>query len=109
MSDLNDRRELARAPLDLALTVEVPQARFEARAVNIGELGMRFVKAPGLILARGSEVLLEFDLPGDPERFRLLGWVVSDTDESPARGTSVTFVFHSETEAERIRRFVNRP
>lgn len=107
MTDFRERRGLARAPLDLTVAVEATNARHEARAINIGELGMRFVKAPGHLLAKGTEVLLEFTLPGDTEPFRLLGWVTADSDDPPAHGTSVTFAFHSDGEVERIRRYVS--
>ena len=108
MNDSTERRELPRVPLDVEIVVEVPQARYEARAVNIGELGMRFVKTPGHPTPRGTEVLLDFELPGDPEPFRILGWVASDRESGPTPSTSVTFVFHSEAEADRIRRYVSR-
>jgi hypothetical protein len=108
MNDSTERREFPRVPLDVEIVVEALHARCEARAVNIGELGMRFVKPPGHPTPRGTEVLLDFELPGDPEPFRLLGWVASDRDSGPTPSTSVTFVFHSEAEAERIRQFVNQ-
>ncbi|HNX49859.1 MAG TPA: PilZ domain-containing protein [Thermoanaerobaculaceae bacterium] len=108
MNDSTERREFARVPLDVEVVVETPHARHPARAVNIGELGMRFVKPPGHPMPRGTEVLLDFDLPGDPEPFRILGWVASDSDSGSTPSTSVTFVFHSEAEAERMRRFVSR-
>lgn len=108
MNDSMDRRELPRVPLGVAIVVEALHARFEARAVNIGELGMRFVKPGGHPTPRGTEVLLGFELPDDPEPFRILGWVASDRDSGPTPSTSVTFVFHSEAEADRIRKYVSR-
>lgn len=108
MNDSTERREFARVPLDVEIVVEALHERHEARAINIGELGMRFTKPPGHPTPRGTEVLLDFELPGDPEPIRILGWVASDRDGGPTPSTSVTFVFHSEAEADRIRQFVSR-
>lgn len=106
MQALKDRRELARASIDVAVIEDSSAGRHAGRSRDIGELGMRFVKPRGTGVHEDREVFLEFRLPGDETPIRVLGWVAGRRSEEHDLSTSVTFMFLDDGAAARIRDFV---
>jgi hypothetical protein len=102
-----DRRRLIRASIDMAVEEERAAGRTAKRAVDICELGMRYVQPTTCAsLDAVREVLLDFHLPGDARPIRALGFVTDDRVEGGLHSTSVTFGFLPDRDALRIRRFV---
>jgi hypothetical protein len=97
-----DRREFKRFAVAMKVVEEHPDGRTEAEALDICELGMRYVKPASDPRCEDREVMLEFCLPGDDEPVRILGWIASEEVQRDDRFLSVTFAFTSDADAARV-------
>jgi len=87
-----ERRGARRKPLDVQVTYRVNgQARaesYQVEAVNVSETGI--LLRTELPLAIGTEIELEFALPGQTERLRLHGQVVWSNGVTDGGGRTFT-------------------
>ena len=98
----SERREFRRVAVDMRVAEEFDGVVEAARAVDLCELGMRYVKPASAKDVRGQEVMLEFCLPGEMVPVRVLGWVADEQVLGPDRFTSVNFAFSTDRDSERI-------
>jgi len=101
-----NRRDFRRIAIELDVSEEIAGARTKVRAVELGELGMRYRKPADAPFAKDRQVKLEFHLPGDRRRVRVRGWVASEKVEGNDRYTSVTFAYLDDADAARLCHFV---
>lgn len=103
-----DRREFKRVAVAMKVVEEHTGGRTEAEALDICELGMRYVKPASAPRSSDREVLLEFCLPGDYAPVRILGWIASEEVQRNDRFLSVTFAFPTDEDAARVCELVGR-
>lgn len=108
LSPSYERREFKRVPVAMRVIEEHAGGRTEAHAVDICELGMRYMKPKNAPRSVDCEVLLEFCLPGDFAPVRILGWVANEEVQSDDRFLSVTFAFPTDDDAARVCELVGR-
>ena len=99
-----ERREHRRVSFDIDIREEQLRGTQTARAIDLCELGMRYTKPLSARHDQQREVLLRFDLAGEP--VTVLGWVASQRIHAGERETSVTFTCMQPDEEERLRRYV---
>lgn len=109
MADTTDRREMARAQIELKVEYKRLNSFFADYTRNISR-GGTFIKT-GKPLKIGTEFMFKLFVPRLEAPLVLRGkvqWIVSEaeaTDEQPA-GMGIGFVYASEAERERIERIV---
>jgi hypothetical protein len=103
-----ERREFKRVPVAMRVVEEHAGGRTQAEALDICELGMRYVKSASAPRAPDREVLLEFCLPGDFAPVRILGWIAGEEVKRGDRYLSVTFAFPTDDDAARVCELVGR-
>lgn len=108
MLTYRDRREQLRAPIKALVREELYREDVIAHAIDIGEQGLRYVKAAGAPVRESNEVLLEFCLPDDPAPIKVLGCVANERVAAGVRSTSVTFAFMPEADQARVREYVKQ-
>jgi hypothetical protein len=90
------RRRHPRLPCDLPVTVRLSfWKRRRARAVDIGEGGLRLVSVPPLEL--DAEIEIAVELPSG-KKLELRAQVISITNDGPSAGAGLAFVFTSSRE-----------
>jgi len=103
-----DRREFKRIALTMRVVEEHAAGRSEAQAVDLCELGIRYVKPASAPRCPDREVMLEFCLPGDARPVHVLGWIAGEQVRREARYLSVTFAFPTDEDAARVTRLLSR-
>ncbi len=105
---MKERREGVRVALDVTVSEKLVSGSAKARAVSSSNTGMRYTK-PGNANSHGSkEVFLEFNLSGETEPIRVMGWVVEEIAKDNILETSVTFMFLQDCDEEKINTYVNK-
>jgi len=101
MKRLDDKRVFARMPVNMEVVELIGDERLPARALDLGELGMRYVTS-----ARPSgparEVELEFELPDGAGPLRVGGWIADELVVEDKRYTSVMFAYRTDGDAARV-------
>ncbi len=108
MEQVNERRKYLRARLNVFINEESRTARLLAKAVNISECGVHYIRPVCSRQRDSEEVSLEFCLPGEIRPLRALGRVVTDRKDKHKHSTAIKFTMLRTTDAERIRRYVGR-
>jgi len=99
---MNERRQGVRVPLDVSVSEELISGYSKAKTLNISSSGMRYSKPAGAACHGSKEVFLEFNLPGQEEPVRVLGWVVEEIKKNDALETAITFMFLQENDEKKI-------
>lgn len=102
---MSSYRKVPRAPLNVYLNKFVGNSGFMCRAANISEEGIYLARLiePEI---EGSEVSLEFALPGDDEVMWAHGKVVREGNHHDCEATAVRFTVIPERYRERIAAYV---
>ena len=101
-----ERRQHARASLDVELFESVHRGRSRAKALNICEQGMSYTGSAFAPRIDGDEVILRFCLPGDPQPIEVLGAITDERCLARTSETCVTFVWPRACDVLRIRDYV---
>ncbi len=100
-----DRREQARAPLDLWVEEEKGDELYFRRTGNVSMGGLYFEQT--IPHALGTQVRIRFTLPGDPRVIEAVGEVVNTPKSKDGLGMGVAFVEMSDADKERLQKFVD--
>jgi len=103
-----ERREFLRADLGIFINAEVPSGVKLARATDISERGVHFVRPSEPGEPEPKRVYLEFCLPDDELPLKAIGRVVHEHDDGRVRGTAIEFVSLRGSDAARLRGYVIR-
>lgn len=105
---MNERREGIRVALDVTVSEKLVAGSAKAKAVNLSSAGMRYTK-PGSASGHGAkEVFLEFNLAGEAEPIKVMGWVVEEIAKDNVLETAVTFMFLQEADEKKINAYVEK-
>ena len=108
MRATGERREFLRAGINVFINENVHRDAQLARAMDICESGLCYIKPSGAFERHGPQVALEFCLPDDVKPLRARGNVVYDRLDENTHKTAVVFTHLEADDAERIRNYVIR-
>lgn len=108
MRATGERREFLRAGINVFINENVHRDAQLARAMDICESGLCYIKPSGAFERHGPQVALEFCLPDDVKPLRARGNVVYDRLDENTHKTAVVFTHLEAGDAERIRNYVIR-
>jgi c-di-GMP-binding flagellar brake protein YcgR len=103
-----ERREFLRAGINVFINENFLCDVQLARAMDICESGLCYIKPSGAFERHGPQVILEFCLPDDAQPLRARGKVVYDRLDENTHKTAVVFTHLEAGDAERIRNYVIR-
>jgi c-di-GMP-binding flagellar brake protein YcgR len=108
MRATGERREFLRAGINVFINENFNCDVQLARAMDICESGLCYIKPSGAFERHGPQVALEFCLPDDAQPLRARGKVVYDRLDENTHKTAVVFTHLEAGDAERIRNYVIR-
>ena len=108
MRATGERREFLRAGINVFINENIQHDVQLARAMDICESGLCYIKPSGAFERHGPQVALEFCLPDDVKPLRARGNVVYDRLDENTHKTAVVFTHLEADDAERIRNYVIR-
>jgi hypothetical protein len=108
MRATGERREFLRAGISVFINENFHSNAQLARAMDICESGLCYIKPSGPFKRHGRNVTLEFCLPDDAMPLRARGRVVYDRLDEATHKTAVVFTRLQAGDAERIRSYVIR-
>ena len=108
MRATGERREFLRAGINVFINENFHRDAQLARAMDICESGLCYIKPSGAFERHGPQVALEFCLPDDVTPLRARGNVVYDRLDENTHKTAVVFTHLEAGDAERIRNYVIR-
>ena len=103
---MDERRQGVRVALDVNVSEKLVSGTTKAKAVNLSNTGMRYVKPDNSPRHNSEEVFLEFTLPGETDPIRVTGWVVEEIEKDKRLETAVTFMLLHENDEEKINMYV---
>ena len=103
-----ERREFLRAGINVFINENFHCDIQLARAMDICESGLCYIKPSGAFERHGPQVTLEFCLPDDAQPLRARGRVIYDRLDENTHKTAVVFTHLKAGDAERIRNYVIR-
>lgn len=103
-----ERREFLRACINVFINENFHSDAQLARATDICESGLCYMKPSGPFERHGRNVALEFCLPDDAKPLRTRGRVVYDRLDETTHTTAVVFTHLQSQDALRIRDYVIR-
>ena len=106
MQAAGERRVFRRIGIDFEINEILAGVTSRVRAVELGELGMRYLKPVDKPFPLDRQVTLELRLPGDEQLLRVRGWIAGQNAIGDSRHTSVTFAFLNDHDAKRLCEFV---
>ncbi len=101
-----ERREFLRADINVFINENFHSDVQLARAMDICESGLCYIKPSGPFKRHGRNVTLEFCLPDDAMPLRTRGLVVYDRLDDTTHKTAVVFTELQAQDADRIRRYI---
>jgi hypothetical protein len=101
-----DRRRRTRVPLEVELCELDSRGHALVRAKDISELGVCYAESAFAPRVDGDEVLLRFQLPGDPEPIEIMAMIADERCLGRSSETRVTFIWPRAQDAKRIREYV---
>jgi hypothetical protein len=108
MRATGERREFLRAGINVFINENFNCDAQLARAMDICESGLCYIKPSGAFERYGPQVTVEFCLPDDAQPLRARGRVVYDRLDENTHKTAVVFTHLEAGDAERIRNYVIR-
>lgn len=108
MRATGERREFLRAGINVFINENLHSESQMARAMDICECGLCYIKPSGPFERHGRNVTVEFCLPDDVKPLRTKARVVYDRLDENTHKTAVVFTQLDTRDADRIRNYVIR-